>query len=385
MDEIDYHKIKEELERTKRELRILYEISNAMRTTLKLEEILYIILTGVTSHEGLGFNRAALFLITSSQNLIEGKMGIGPNTGEEADKIWKAIEANKMTLEDLIENFRKGRIQESKWNNLIKQQKFKFSPQSGIIYEALLEKMPLHLKKDKIQQLHNDPLIKLFGSEEIIIVPLLAKEKPIGLVVADNFITKQPITIDQIKLLAMFANQAGLAIENSQLYEKTLIESQKDSLTSLWNHGFFQQKLQELIDKKIVLSILMIDIDDFKRFNDTFGHQEGDVILRKIASIITQSARKDDYVCRYGGEEFSVILPQASREAAFYIGERIRKNVENFKYKYQGDKTWKITVSIGISTFPLDGISKDTLIKKADTSLYQAKSLGKNRVCQPSF
>ncbi|MBM3245582.1 MAG: hypothetical protein FJZ15_07330, partial [Candidatus Omnitrophica bacterium] len=98
----DTNKLEQELERTKLELAILYEVSNAMRTTLQLDEILYIILTGVTAHAGLGFNRAVLFLINETDGIIEGKMGIGPESGEDAERVWKRIEREQMDLEDLI-------------------------------------------------------------------------------------------------------------------------------------------------------------------------------------------------------------------------------------------------------------------------------------------
>ena len=106
----DTIKLKQELDRTRTELGILYEISNAMRTTLKLEEILYIILTGVTAHTGLGFNRALLFLINEKDALIEGKMGIGPETGVEANRIWNQIEQEKMNLDDLINVYKESGI-----------------------------------------------------------------------------------------------------------------------------------------------------------------------------------------------------------------------------------------------------------------------------------
>src|SRR4030042_388896 len=99
-------KIEQELERTKTELAILYEISNTMRTTLKLDEILYIILTGVTAHKGLGFNRAILFLVNEKENLIEGKMALGPENGEEANQVWKYVEQEKMDLEDMINAYK---------------------------------------------------------------------------------------------------------------------------------------------------------------------------------------------------------------------------------------------------------------------------------------
>src|SRR4030042_4524408 len=115
MDEII--KAKNELERTKSELAILYEISNAMRTTLKLDEILYIILTGVTAHTGLGFNRAVLFLVNEKENLIEGKMALGPENGEEANRVWKYVEQEKMDLEDMINAYKvSGTFRETSFN-----------------------------------------------------------------------------------------------------------------------------------------------------------------------------------------------------------------------------------------------------------------------------
>ena len=120
MDKITAYK--KELENKKRELNILYEISNALRTTLKLEEILYIILTGVTAHIGLGFNRAALFLVNGNTGVIEGKMGIGPETGEEADSIWKKIEQQKLNLDDLISSYKvSDHLAKSKFNQQVQR------------------------------------------------------------------------------------------------------------------------------------------------------------------------------------------------------------------------------------------------------------------------
>ncbi len=122
----DLSSIKQELERTKSELAILYEISNAMRTTLKLDEILYIILTGVTAHMGLGFNRAMLFLVNDKENIVEGKMAIGPETGDEANRVWKYVEQEKMDMDDLINAYKVSRhMEESGFNRQV--QRFKIS------------------------------------------------------------------------------------------------------------------------------------------------------------------------------------------------------------------------------------------------------------------
>jgi diguanylate cyclase (GGDEF)-like protein len=152
-----------------------------------------------------------------------------------------------------------------------------------------------------------------------------------------------------------------------------------DTLTSLWNHGYFQYKLDEELlkakSKNHILSIMMIDVDDFKKFNDTYGHMQGDSALKKISETLKMNIREQDILCRYGGEEFSLILPQTPREEAFQIGERIRKNLSETDVLGV-----KFTVSIGLSDYPRNGCDKDTLVKKADVALYRAKLEGKNKI-----
>lgn len=383
----ELEKLKQELEKAKAELDILYEISNAMRTTLKLEEILYIILTGVTSHIGLGFNRAMLFLLNEKGDALEGMMGIGPDTGEEADRIWKGIEAKKMNLDDLIAEYKNFKSSKSKLNSFVQNSKIPLErAEERVLVSTFLEGMPLHITKETHPRFFQDPLISFLDTEEFITVPLKAKDRVIGVILADNVYTKEPITKDDIRLLTMFANQAGMAIENAHLYEKTVIQSQTDSLTRLWNHGYFHYKLGELLEKankeNLCLSLIMLDLDNFKIYNDKLGHQAGDEILIKISGIIRESCRKDDFACRYGGEEFVIILPQTKKEEAYIIAERIRKNIEEFPFKHEDVLPGqRLTVSLGIASFPENGVSKQDLIMYADKKLYEAKSLGKNRTC----
>lgn len=386
MDEIA--KIKQELERTKIELGILYEISNAMRTTLKLDEILYIILTGVTAHIGLGLNRALLFLVNEKEGLIEGKMGIGPETGEEANQIWTQIEEEKLNLEDLISVFKTSNgALSTGFNSQVQHIKVSLHDKNeDLLTLAISEGMPLHLTKDTVQDYLASPIIQILKSDEMVLIPLKAKDKVNGLIVADNLITKRPITKDDIRMLTMLANQAGLAIENSQLYEKTVMQAHMDSLTELWNHGFFQYTLlTELETAKAVskpLSLIMLDIDDFKIYNDALGHQTGDKILKELASILKNQSRKMDYVCRYGGEEFTIILPQAEKKEALLIAERLRMDIANHSFAYEEILPQKkLTISLGLATFPQDGQTSAELVTQSDKLLYQAKSKGKNSIC----
>jgi len=384
----ELNKTKQELERTKTELAILYEISNAMRTTLKLDEILYIILTGVTAHMGLGFNRAILFLVNDKDSLIEGKMGIGPETGEEANQIWTHVEQEQMDLDDLINAYKfSNDVLESGFNQQIRRLKIPLKERNGgLLALGVLDGMPLLLTKETMQNYGNDPIIQLLNTDELVVVPLKAKDKVNGIILADNFITKKPVTKDDIRMFIMLANQAGLAIENSQLYEKTVTRAHTDSLTELWNHGYFQYLLQSELEKAKVtqspLSLIVLDIDNFKIYNDTLGHQSGDKILKALATLIKNQSRKMDYVCRYGGEEFTIILPQTEKKEALLIAERLRMDIE--KQAFVNEEIMpnkKLTASIGLCSFPEDGFSPSEVISNADKALYAAKQKGKNNTC----
>ncbi|MFA6383876.1 MAG: diguanylate cyclase [Candidatus Omnitrophota bacterium] len=384
----DLTSIKQELERTKSELAILYEISNAMRTTLKLDEILYIILTGVTAHIGLGFNRAILFLVNDKEGIVEGKMAIGPETGEDANRVWKYVEQEKMDLDDLINAYKiSGHIQQSAFNRQVQRFKIPLQEQKDNVFSiVVLEGMPLHLTKETIIHYNHDSVIKMLKSDEMVIVPLKAKDKVNGIILADNFITKKPINKDDLRMLIMLSNQAGLAIENSQLYEKTVISTHQDSLTDLWNHGYFQHLLAVELEKAKAttnpLSLVMLDIDDFKVYNDTLGHQEGDKILKDMATLLKSHSRKMDFVCRYGGEEYAIILPYTDKKEAYMIAERMRESIAKNPFLNQEvlpNKT--LTVSIGVSTFPANGATTADLIAYSDKALYEAKNRGKNTTC----
>lgn len=380
--------LQEQLDRANRELSILYDISNAMRTTLELNPILFIILTGVTAHTGLGFNRAILFLVNKKERCLECKMVIGPDSGEQADKIWKFIKSANQDMEDLIASDKVSQTptQSSPLFESLRQLKAPLVNDGSLLASAFVNGTPLHINREMISQYENDPLLKVFKTNELVIMPLKAKDKVNGLIVADNLYTQKPITSEELKIFMMLANQAGLAIENSRLYEMVVHRSHTDSLTNLWNHGFFQHTLSLELNKAkethVPLSLAIIDIDNFKKLNDTWGHQNGDLVLQEIANILKESSRENDYVCRYGGEEFSIILTQMNKEQGFVIAERIRDKIAHYNFpKLSLFENLKMTVSIGIATFPQDAQTKEELIAKADKAMYIAKFGGKNRTC----
>lgn len=378
--------LQEQLARINRDIAVLYDISNAMRSTLELSNILYIILTGVTAHFGLGFNRAMLFLVNSKDQSLELKMFIGPESGEQAKKIWQYMKDANPDLEDLISTDKISEKKTAPYENH-KSLKFSLAPKdNSLLSKAYYEGTPIHIHRETIGQYAEDPLLKVFQTNELVIMPLKAKDKVNGLIVADNLFTQKPITQEDLKIFTMLANQAGLAIENSQLYEIVVQKSHTDSLTNLWNHGFFQHELSAQLEKakkhNLPLSLAVIDIDNFKSLNDTYGHQNGDLILKELANILRKSARETDYVCRYGGEEFSMILTSMNKEQSLMFAERLRQAIEGQDFaNFTPNPRLKVTVSIGLATFPDDAMTKEDLITKADKAMYIAKFSGKNRTC----
>ncbi|MFH1093116.1 MAG: sensor domain-containing diguanylate cyclase [Candidatus Omnitrophota bacterium] len=368
---------------------MLYEISMAMRSTLRLDEILYIILTSVTVHEGLGFNRAMVFLVNEKDNTLEGRMGIGPASEEDANRIWNYIKTTHKTLDDLLSAYKEfGRSTDSHLNNMVKNMNLPIEPASGIIAQTVINKNAFEItdKKAKMQVGKKDPLFALLKMEYFISMPLIAKNRVVGVMLVDNLYSKKSITKDDIWKLNMFADQAGLAIENSQEFEKTLILSNTDRLTGLWNYGYFQHQLAEDVKRanrfNRHLSLIMLDIDLFKNFNDTLGHIAGDKLLQEIADILKISCREVDIVSRYGGEEFAIILPETFKEKAYSSAERIRVSTAAHQFHYkEGTPAKRITISIGVASFPHDASTALDLISCADKALYAAKKTGRNRVC----
>jgi diguanylate cyclase (GGDEF)-like protein len=293
-----------------------------------------------------------------------------------------------MDLDDLINAYKVSHeAKDSSFNRQIQQLRFSLLEQKErLLTLAVLEGMPLHLTKEIIGNYKHDPIIQMLKTDEVVVVPLKAKDKVNGIIMADNFITKKLISKDDLRMLIMLSNQAGLAIENSQLYEKAVIRAHLDSLTDLWNHGYFQYLLGVEWEKAKAtsnpLSLIMLDIDDFKIYNDSLGHQAGDMMLKALASVLKNQSRKMDFVCRYGGEEFTIILPQTDKKEAFLIAERLRENIEKHPFIHKEILPKKVlTVSIGLATFPEDGSSTAELISYCDKALYDAKKKGKNTTC----
>jgi diguanylate cyclase (GGDEF)-like protein len=185
--------------------------------------------------------------------------------------------------------------------------------------------------------------------------------------------------------LQVIGNQSSLSLQNALLHEELERQSVTDRLTEMYNHGYFQQRLEEEVGRAHRfghnLSLIMLDIDDFKEFNDTYGHPRGDKVLQAVSAIIKENLREIDVAARYGGEEFVIVLPETESEGAEALAERIRDDVASCEF-VGGDDIPPVhkSVSVGVSTFPVHATSKSKLIESADRAMYVAKRQGKNKV-----
>ncbi len=214
--------------------------------------------------------------------------------------------------------------------------------------------------------------------ETFVAIPLLSEKKMVGILTVENL----PKT--DLERLIILSMQFALEIKKVMLYEMVERMAITDSLTGLYVRRHFYERMNEEMKRtkrfNFNFAFLMLDIDDFKRCNDTYGHLVGDVILKDIARIIKENVREIDVVARYGGEEISLVLPETNKESARVVAERVRRKIEEHVFKAYDEKL-KLTVSVGISIYPNDSIDARTLIDKADEALYAAKNSGKNVVC----
>ncbi len=216
-------------------------------------------------------------------------------------------------------------------------------------------------------------------------IPLTAHKTVIGVLVVAAPSTPA-FRRDAPAILNLVSNEITMILDNARLYEGSKRMAITDGLTSIYNHRFFQELFEKEFKRasryNTVFSLIMLDIDWFKRLNDTYGHLYGDEILKEMAALVKGCLRTMDVLARYGGEEFAILLPETDLEDAVLTAERIRMAVENHDFPASHGKPVRVTVSQGVTSFPSSGIEqRSDIVAKADAALYEAKESGRNGVC----
>jgi len=219
----------------------------------------------------------------------------------------------------------------------------------------------------------------------LLSLPLISEKKTVIGILNLHRSEPRAFSNDEIEFLQLMTLHAAGVIDKTILFQNTQVLAYTDALTSIFNRRYFDQRYTREILRarryKRNLSVLMIDIDHFKVYNDTFGHLMGDKVLQKVAQVLETELRRADVICRYGGEEFVVILPEIDLHNAYYVAEKLRNAV--ITSTFSGDEKMSgkgITISLGVAAFPENGDTEKMVLEKADEALYKAKERGRNQV-----
>ena len=280
---------------------------------------------------------------------------------------------------------RKFALRTSPDHHILGLERYELPSQAGITRWVLLEGQPVHVPDVGADPRYHPSIDSLPGirTAACLAAPLKVRDATLGVLVAVNRIDEaSPFHDRHLRILSLLANQTAIAIENGKLYRRAEQLAVTDDLTQVYNYRFLKMGLRREVKRAArfsqKFSILMIDVDNLKKYNDKNGHLRGSEVLRLIAQILVREARSIDLVAKYGGDEFVAILPQTSREGACVLAERVKVSVAASAFPLAEPGT--ITVSLGVATYPENGITAGELLESADIALYAAKQSGKNRV-----
>jgi diguanylate cyclase (GGDEF)-like protein len=281
---------------------------------------------------------------------------------------------------------------------LLEDSSLRLGAQVGYPQELIIQEIPVNMgiagRAVRTQQIQFIPnvrsdstfLVASYEVESEICVPLLKNDGVLGVLNIESS-PDRPLTEKDVKLLTSFASPVAMAVDNARLHAKVTSLALTDGMTGLFNRRAFDQTLEIELDRakrySHELSLIIIDLDSFKEYNDAHGHPAGDERLKEIATVLAESVRNPDIAARYGGEEFAIIMPHTTKEGAIILAERLRENTEEQAPGEPGVRAYipGYTISLGVAAYPYDGDTPSTLLQAADNAEMNAKRLGKNRVC----
>jgi len=355
LTEEELKKFKEEIERLRDEksklqeklveLYILYNVSKALSFPLQLSELFELSMHLIAT--SLQAEKYAILLLNEARNqlFVQASSGLSDET-----------------VRNLV--FKEG---------------------EGIVWDAINNKQTVLINDTT----GYDPQVFYKNYEKdvgsILCVPLRAVGGNIIGVLVTHSKEKNAYSKNTIELYSKIAEHIATAIENALVFQKTVELSYKDPLTQLYNRRYFFERLEKEVQRASrygrVLSLLMIDVDYFKAYNDRMGHLKGDMVLKQIAQILTHKLRSHDVLSRFGGEEFVALLPETNKVSATAVAEKLRAEIEAFHF--EGEELQpknNLTVTIGVSSFPQDAMDSFQLINLADKTMYEGKKMGGNIV-----
>jgi diguanylate cyclase (GGDEF)-like protein/PAS domain S-box-containing protein len=258
----------------------------------------------------------------------------------------------------------------------------------GAVASSITGRKPININQAQEDRKYVENLV---GTRSELAVPMIVQDRVVGAVDIQSPVPAR-FTSESEKTIVALANHAATAVENAMLHSRILSLARKDKLTGLGNLRFFEEKLEEEFRRtdrsNFPFSLIMMDIDDFKNYNDSWGHPMGNTLLKTVVKAMNTAIREVDVLIRYGGEEFVCILPFTGEQEAAEIAERIRKRVVESSYVIphsEQQPLGKVSISLGVSTYLTDVGDRNLLLKYADQRMYMAKRAGKNKVVAPAL
>lgn len=354
----------------------LHRIANLLRDSMDVEAACDAVLTAVTAGVGLGFNRAMLFLTApDGHDVLRGRMALGPADEVEADRVWRAIEAGAADLATLYQHGREARREPGPLDTLVRSLSVRVDSDTPIAL-ALRE-------GQSVRGQGSDDLGGLLHLPTAVAAPLRGPHGAVGVLYADNRFNGKRCDAVIEHVFALVADHAGRAVDNARHFERASKAARTDAMTGLGHHGAFMAAVEAELANGVAhgrpLSLVMIDLDNFKAVNDTWGHLAGDALLVAVAERLTRELRGAQGAFRYGGEEFAVVLPGADVEAARAVAERLRAAVASHPFQITDAQALSVTCSLGVAGWQ-PGQPLAAFVDAADQALLGAKRTGKNRV-----
>lgn len=346
VDTIENAEIRHQMSIEATEFAAFYEISKRLSAALRREEVLNLGLDSIREIVPYDFAAIATFDESTGRSVIQAARGEGAES-----TLQKSFGIEDGLVGWVLDSYRKIFCK-------------------GNLHERDQER-PIFSKE-----------IKIRGARSILTIPFSVEGRVIGsftlLGKAANLFSEY-----EVKIFDVLANQIAISLEKSRLFHEKEAEAVTDPITGLSNHRRFQERIREEFVRSVrhpePISLILIDLDFFKKVNDRYGHPAGDAVLRGLSRILKGAAREVDLVARYGGEEFTLLLPNTDSEGAMKLAERIRRLVESSSFPIEGGSKIGITISIGVASCPEDAQEPDELLQKADLALYTAKQKGRNR------
>ena len=339
----------------------ILQISNLLKVHLDVQGILEKVANGI--RDGIGFRTVLISLYHEAEGYFERLAQAG------LEERWQEIRTVRPPAEEILSllrpRFRVGNC---------------YYMRKGDVPPLPYSVMPQNAKEAQEPD-DWDPM-------DILLVPLYDKDdRLLGIISVDEPADGKVPSMETLRALEVLANQTVHALESAQVHAHIKRQAVMDGLTGLFNHGYFQEtlalKTREMAEGRRSYTILMMDLDNFKEINDTYGHLIGDEVLRAVAGTLTASIRKEDVAARYGGEEFAVLLPDRNLDQSQPVAERIRAGVEAIRVplpQSSSARPIRVTLSVGLASFPEQGEDHHEVLQRADSALYEAKRAGKNRV-----